>query len=216
MPYGDMPSETCQGNENPRPLAVSVSVFSARRVVESPKSMLSHPPLLATSTRSRASKVVTRSAREVADGIKPIRPRSLSRPGVSESPNAGFGVFKAFQSMSSKRRASSRPRLENVCLGKRALYFSNKTLDCSRSEALTFASMWTTNKWYAARFIRSYCPRRCWSKMYSKQADDGPKERGNKSFLGAFADEPRTLYVSIRFIAFVVMYWEKHVLGRSV
>jgi hypothetical protein len=52
--------------------------------------------------------------------------------------------------------------------------------------------------------------------MYNKQADDGPKERGNKSFLGAFADELRTLYVSIRFIAFVVMYWEKHVLGRSV
>jgi hypothetical protein len=48
--------------------------------------------------------------------------------------------------------------------------------------------------------------------MYNNDAEEGPKERGNSSFLAAFAVNPRTRYVSIRFMAFVVTYWLKHLL----
>jgi hypothetical protein len=42
--------------------------------------------------------------------------------------------------------------------------------------------------------------------MWSNEADEGPKERGKSNFLAAFAVEPRTRYVSMRFIALVVTY----------
>ena len=45
--------------------------------------------------------------------------------------------------------------------------------------------------------------------MCNSAADEGPKERGNNSFLGATVD-PRIRYVSIRFIVFVVTYCVKH------
>ena len=48
--------------------------------------------------------------------------------------------------------------------------------------------------------------------MQSNEAEEGPKERGNSNFLAAFAVEPRTRYVSMRLIAFVVTYCEKHLL----
>ena len=48
--------------------------------------------------------------------------------------------------------------------------------------------------------------------MWSSDAEEGPKERGNSNFLAAFAVEPRTRYVSMRLIAFVVTYCEKHLL----
>jgi hypothetical protein len=49
--------------------------------------------------------------------------------------------------------------------------------------------------------------------MCSNEADEGPKERGKRSFLAAFVVEPRTRYVSMRFIALVVTYCKKHLLG---
>jgi hypothetical protein len=51
--------------------------------------------------------------------------------------------------------------------------------------------------------------------MWSNEVEDGPKERGNRSFLAAFAVEPRTLYVSMRFMVFVVTYWVKHLLEAN-
>lgn len=50
--------------------------------------------------------------------------------------------------------------------------------------------------------------------MCNNAAEDGPKERGNSSFLGATV-EPRILYVSMRFIVFVVTYCVKHLLGTN-
>lgn len=48
--------------------------------------------------------------------------------------------------------------------------------------------------------------------MCNSAADEGPKERGNNSFLGTFV-EPRIRYVSMRFMAFVVTYCVKHLLA---
>lgn len=40
--------------------------------------------------------------------------------------------------------------------------------------------------------------------MYKRDEDDGPKDSGSRSFRGARAEEPRSLYDSIRLTGFVV------------
>ena len=67
-PCGDEPSDVCQGIEKPLPLAVSDSVFSARRVVESPNAMLSLLFCLAKPVMSRVRRMWMMSEREVAEG----------------------------------------------------------------------------------------------------------------------------------------------------
>lgn len=51
--------------------------------------------------------------------------------------------------------------------------------------------------------------------MDNNEAEEGPKDSGNSSFLAVFAVEPRPRYVSMRFIAFVVTYCAKHLLDAG-
>lgn len=147
-PKGDAPSETCHGRENPRPFAVSVSVFSAKRVVLSPKRMDVQSFFAAVSTSSRVRSVEAISARDVAVDIDF---NSACRRSLCGS-DSSIVRPKEAQSMLGRERASSMPRVMYVCVGKRScMEFHKDDSASSENSRLT----WTTVSSKDVRPMRS-------------------------------------------------------------